>query len=271
MTISQPEAPEASQQPPAYTPTSTPAPAQGKGLAIAALVVGIVAFLTGLVPFLGLILGLAAVVLGVIALVKRQPKGLAITGTALGAVALIVSLIATLVAGALTAAVVGAASEVAEQAEVTAPGVESDGEEASDQGTRENPYPLGTMVSSDEWDVTITSFTPNVTDEVAAANTFNEAAPAGSQYAMIEASATYKGADESTSMFVGIDYITADGTIISTWDSLVVGIEPKFGQTSMYAGGTDAGKLVFLIPSDADGVLRVTPGMFADDVFIAIS
>src|SRR5690606_35709970 len=156
-------------------------------------------------PFLGLILGLAAVALGVIALVKRQSKGLAITGTALGAVALIVSLIATLVAGALTAAVVGAASEVAEQAEVTAPGVESDGAESSDQGTRENPYPLGTLVSSDDWDVTITSFTPNVTDEVAAANMFNEVAPEGSQYAMIEASATYKGADESTSMFGGID------------------------------------------------------------------
>lgn len=65
------------------------------GLAIASLVVGIGAFLTGILPVIGALIGAAAVVLGVIALVKKQPKGFAITGLVLGAVALISSIAVT--------------------------------------------------------------------------------------------------------------------------------------------------------------------------------
>ena len=60
-----------------------PAPTNPKGLAITALIVGAVAFLLGLVPVVGIILGLTGVVFGIIALVKKQSKGLAITGLAL--------------------------------------------------------------------------------------------------------------------------------------------------------------------------------------------
>ncbi|MGK0714994.1 hypothetical protein [Leucobacter sp. W1153] len=66
-----------------------------KGLAITALIVGIVAFLTGLVPILGIILGIAGVILGSIALAKKQPKGLALTGLILSVVGAIVSIFAT--------------------------------------------------------------------------------------------------------------------------------------------------------------------------------
>ena len=67
-----------------------------KGLAIAALVVGIVAFLSGLVPVFGLIAGAAAVVLGILALRRAQGKGMAITGLSLGAVAAVTSLFVTI-------------------------------------------------------------------------------------------------------------------------------------------------------------------------------
>lgn len=73
-----------------YAPAKKPA-----GLAIAALVVGIVAFLTGIVPVVGAIIGLAAITLGIFALAKRQSKGFGITGIALGAVALISSVAVT--------------------------------------------------------------------------------------------------------------------------------------------------------------------------------
>lgn len=71
-----------------------------RGLALAALIVGIVAFLTGLIPVVGLLIGLAAVVVGILALIKKQPKGLAITGTVLGAIALITSIAMTAGLGA---------------------------------------------------------------------------------------------------------------------------------------------------------------------------
>lgn len=68
---------------------------RARGLALAALIVGIVAFLAGLLPVVGLLIGLTAVALGVVAIVKKQPKGLAITGIVLGAIALITSIAMT--------------------------------------------------------------------------------------------------------------------------------------------------------------------------------
>lgn len=94
---------------PAPTPTPTPLPQQPnvpgvpapgapKGLAITALVLGSVAFLfgwLGLFSIFGIgnvFTALAAVVFGAIALVKRQSKGMAVTGLVLGAVGLIATI-----------------------------------------------------------------------------------------------------------------------------------------------------------------------------------
>lgn len=78
-----------------YGLATAPAPKK-KGLAIAALIVGIVAFLTGIIPVIGAILGIVAVILGIIALVRHQPKGLGITAIVLGGIAAIVSVIMTI-------------------------------------------------------------------------------------------------------------------------------------------------------------------------------
>jgi hypothetical protein len=81
-------------------PPQPPLPGKPMGLAIAALVVGIVAFLVGLVPVFGAIVGIAAVVLGILALRKRPSKGMAITGTVLGGLAIIASIATTAGIGA---------------------------------------------------------------------------------------------------------------------------------------------------------------------------
>jgi len=97
---------------------TAPGPAQNlKGFALAALIVGIVAFMVGLVPVLGIILGAGAAALGTIALVKKQPKGLAVTGLALGGVALLVSLGTTIALGAgLSSIADGADTAISEPA-----------------------------------------------------------------------------------------------------------------------------------------------------------
>ncbi|GAB47875.1 DUF4190 domain-containing protein [Mobilicoccus pelagius] len=69
-----------------------------QGTAIAALVLGVIAFLLGWVPFLASILGLVAVVLGIVALSKVRKgtgagRGLAITGLVLGALALLFNIL----------------------------------------------------------------------------------------------------------------------------------------------------------------------------------
>ena len=92
--------------PPAYQQQSPQPPAQAaspaRGLAISALIVGIVGFLMGLLPVVGALVGIAAVVLGAIALAKKQSKGFALTGLILGAVAIIASVATTAGIGALS-------------------------------------------------------------------------------------------------------------------------------------------------------------------------
>lgn len=80
---------------PPYGGTAVADPKRGRGLAIAALVVGIIGFLTGLLPVVGALIGAVAIILGIIALAKKQSKGMAITGLVLGAVALIASIAMT--------------------------------------------------------------------------------------------------------------------------------------------------------------------------------
>lgn len=284
MTHNEPPLPENAPQPPppAYVPPAMQpsGPQQGspvapvaKGLAIAALIVGIVAFLTGLIPVWGIILGLVGVALGVIALVKKQPKALALTGTILAAVAVVASIIATIFAGALTAVIF---DSVEEQTSVTAESSEDGestdseaGESVSEQGTREDPFPIGTTIVSKDWDVVVNSVNLSANDAVAEANSFNDPAPEGQQYAVANVTVTYKGEDTGMPVFVQIDYVTATGEVISTWDSFAIAPEPTFGSGELYAGGTSTGNLAFLIPSSADGILRIEPGVFADGVFVA--
>lgn len=73
---------------PGYYP-APPRPAQG--LAITALVLGIIALVTAWVPAWGTVVGIVAVIFGIIALAKRQSKGMAITGLVTGGVGAIVS------------------------------------------------------------------------------------------------------------------------------------------------------------------------------------
>jgi len=69
-----------------------------RGLAISALIFGIVAFLIGLVPILGFIVGVVSLVFAIAALARRQSKGMAITGLSLGAFGSFVSLLVFVVA-----------------------------------------------------------------------------------------------------------------------------------------------------------------------------
>jgi hypothetical protein len=74
-------------------------PVKAQGLAVAALVVGIVAFISGWVPFWGFLTGVAAVVLGIIALRRKavsSAKGMAIAGLVTGAVGALWSGIVTI-------------------------------------------------------------------------------------------------------------------------------------------------------------------------------
>jgi hypothetical protein len=86
-----PSQPYASPQPFAY---SAPPSGTGKqGLAVTALVLGIVGLVTGWIPVWGVIVGVFAILFGVIALAKKQSKGMAISGLVMGVVSIVMSAI----------------------------------------------------------------------------------------------------------------------------------------------------------------------------------
>ena len=97
----QPAPPQAEPPQPELTQPSQPGPPHPpqspvKGLAMAALIVGICAFAVGIIPIGGAVIGVVAVVLGIVALRKRQPKVLALIGAILGGLAIVASIAVTI-------------------------------------------------------------------------------------------------------------------------------------------------------------------------------
>jgi len=155
------------------------------------------------------------------------------------------------------------AAEVAEEEEAP----------AADEGTRENPFPIGTVIESDEWTVVVNSVNLDGNEAVAGANQFNEPPTEGSQYIVVNYTATYTGDDPDGQIaaFVTVDYVTASGTTVDAMSSIAVAPEPAIDTMSpLYNGGTASGNKVILVPSPPDGVLAISAGMMADKVFSAI-
>lgn len=101
---------------------TTQAPAsqktEPKGLAVTALVLGIVSLVGALFGWGGVILGLVALIIGVIALKKSQPKGLSVTGIVTGSLGLIGGII-MLIITAMFMAALGASIETLETGDLS--------------------------------------------------------------------------------------------------------------------------------------------------------
>lgn len=254
---------------------------------IIALVVAVIGFIFACVPgalILGWIMLPIAFVLSLVGLFLRdRARWTAIT-------ALIVSIVGTIV-GVLVFffAVVNAFDESFGGSSATVDdsaaeaGAESvamnDADEAVDDSaavgkpgeSRENPVPLGTTVSGDEWDVTVVEFNADADDEVLAANMFNEPAADGYTYVTAEVEVAYYGEEsDDPSWSVSVEYVTDSGNVISTADTMAVAPEPSIHDIGeMYAGATGTGNVVLEVPEDDTGVLRVSPGMIADSIFVS--
>ena len=282
--------------PPTRQPEPAPTPARST-IGRIALVAAIVGLVFACIPgalIVGWVLLPVGFVLGVVSLFQKGSKKpgtwaivLSIVGTIIATIVFLV-----VVSAAVDDALGGTDSSVspAETSQEPDAPASPDGEESGDEagsedgdgaggddapaaevGTRENPAPLGSVVSGSEWDVTITSFELDATEAVLAANQFNEPPADGMVYAVVGVSATYTGADSSTSLMVGVDYVTATGEVVTRADSMAVAPDPMFGMAELFQGGTDTGNVVLQVPADGGGVLRVSPGMFVDPVFVATS
>ncbi|TGD30811.1 hypothetical protein EB835_11400 [Brevibacterium sp. S22] len=246
-------------------------------MGIIAFIVAVVGFIFACVPgalIVGWVLLPAAFLLSIISFFLKGKKGFSIA-------ALIISVVGTIVGILVFFFVVASSFDEAFSDEVSAdtPVQEADsaaveeGGDAGEEGTRENPYAIGTKISTDDWDMTITDVTLDATDEVLAENEFNEAPDSGNQYMLIDVELTYKGDEPGGEMPMStVEYVTSGGNTFDGLDDMVVAPNALDEMENLYNGASASGSVAIQIPTeDAEsGVLAVSPDMFADKVFVAV-
>lgn len=273
--VQQSQPPTYDQPPVQYGQPPAPGPKQGRNvLALVALIVSIVGFIFACIPgalIMGWILLPIAFVLALVSLfLKGRGKGLGIAG-------LIISIIGTIVGVVVFFAVVAVSFDNAFSDETTvvegpadagqAPAEDAPAEEpATAEGTRENPVAMGSTISSEDWTVVVNSYNTDGNATVLA-NTFNEAAPAGSHYEIVTYTVTYTGADSGIAALVGVDVVTSAGNVIDSFDNFV-SLDDSMGIDELYTGAAATGSAAFVVPDRESVLLRVRPGMMADEIFV---
>lgn len=265
-------------------------------IGLVALVVAILGFIFAVwegAYLLGWILLPIAFILSLVALfAKGKPKRMAIAaliisivGTVAGAVAFVSSAATafdeaftnetTVSEPAITEPLEEPAVAEAEDAEPQETGetaeepASPDEPAATEQGTRENPAPLGATASSDDWDVTVNSFTADATAEIMAENQFNDAPEEGFVYALVNVTVQRLAAESGFPMEISVGYVTDGGNVVTAADAMAVAPESLSSFDELYEGAEVTGNVALMIPEGDAGTIRVSPGLFADDVFFA--
>lgn len=263
----------------ATTLTAPGGPPPSRGLGIAALVVGIIAFLLGLVPWLGLILAIAAVAIGIAALVKKQPLGLALTGLILGGIALIAGLVMTI---AFSAAMTSALGQRDTPADVTSSDTEPDPEvEASDEAPDEaeteaepsgsaddplpQPYTATGLLGGEKYTLTARIVDADANELVQSWNQFNDEAPSGFKYVIVELTMTGIDEDGVEPSLANFDLFlaTAEGNRYSN-EFIVFGDDmPSMSDgPTLYPGSTFTGYTAYVVPDGAESFLIYDNGNY---------
>ena len=244
-------------------------------LGIIALVVAILGAIMSVVPgaaIIGWILLPFGFIMGLVGLfASGKPKGSAIA-------AVIVSILGTIMAVAFFVTVIGDAFDSAFDDTVAVSRSDSggsDGEAAAvagdsgdDVGSRDNPAAIGDVLGTGDWKVVVNSFNRNATDQVMAANMFNDLPPAGSQYALVNLTATYVGDESGHADFLSVSFVTDGGNVIRSYDNMAVTPEPLEGE--LYTGASATGNVSLAIPEGESGLLRLELSMFGGEVFVAV-
>lgn len=257
--------------PPAYPaypgyPTGPLPPSRPQGLAIAALSVGIAAFIFAWIPFFGFLVAVTGTILGIMALVRRQPKGFALTGTILAGFALIwagfVSFAIAIAIWSPTGTYNDDYYDSAPQPEAspTVPDIQPNAPE-SGEGSLDEPLPLpyiGGTSSSPEYSAEARIVDEDATDEVLSWNEYNATGTEGKKYVLVEMAVTGIDPDGIPAAYATYDLslATPDGAVYPT--SFVVAAD----ETTLLAdagtiveGDTVTGLVAYLVPQDATDLL----------------
>lgn len=261
-----------------HQPYQTPTPSAKKQrnvLGLVAFIVAVVGFVFACVPgalIIGWVLLPVAFILGLVSLfMKGRGKGLGITAVILSVVGTVVAVVVffTVVASAFDESFGG--SDVSVGASTGEPATAEDSKKSepssgSAAGTRDNPAAIGSTITGDDWTAVVNSYTTDGNATVAA-DEFNDAAPAGSHYEIVNYSVTYTGDESGLAGEVIIDLVTSSGKVVNSYDTFVT-LPDSIGADELFNGATSTGSQAFVVPDGETALVRVRPGVVADEVFV---
>ena len=134
-------------------------------------------------------------------------------------------------------------------------------------GTREDPFPLHTAVPlSDDWTIVVNSVTPDATDEVLAANSFNDPPEPGTQFFIANISATYTGrtSDEFGGSF-RLRVVGPTSVAYSTFENSCGSIPDKLPDAEVFEGGTIEGNVCWAVKEEDTAALVIYDNPFTFD------
>lgn len=238
-------------------------PPRAQGLAVTALVLGIAAFLSAWIPFLGLVIALVGLVFGVLALTKRQPKGLAATGTVVSGLATVWGIVVVIFF--LSAIWVpfsngSAAAPAPEASEQLGDGGDTFAPE-SGPGSVTDPLPLPYVSDSSfgsDYTADVRLVDDDATDEVRGWSPYNETDIAGNRYVLVEMTVTGLDPEGTEAAYASYDLslATPDGSIYSS--TFVVGDDQATLLSdigTIAEGETVTGLVAYLVPENATDLL----------------
>ncbi|TYP82811.1 DUF4190 domain-containing protein [Blastococcus xanthinilyticus] len=266
--------------PPSYQP-----PKKGAGLAIAAMVLGIIALLLSWIPIINngaAVLALVGLGLAIPALLRARRgthggMGMAITGL----VTTVLALVVVFVTQAFYADVIDEVQQELDRAAdgVTEPAAQDPAaQDPTDVAPVEEPtevVPLGVPAQVGDYQVRLDAVELDANATVAAANQFNEPAANG-QYVMTQFSVTYTGTEEG---FPGMDLTAvvhgSDNRQYSDSDCAAVLPDDAMQAPTLNPGGSDTFQFCMDVPPAAlaGAQLSVEPTMSWDSdarVFYAL-
>ena len=136
---------------------------------------------------------------------------------------------------------------------------------AGSEGSRDNPLPVGTPVSTPEWEIALGA-PREAQDEIQAENQFNGAPPTGMEYWIVPVTATYTGTESGhAGTDLGVGFVGSDARTYSDMCGVIPDDLWDVGQ--VYGGGTATGNVCVVVPAGAHGLWTVTPGWSAEPVF----
>lgn len=282
MTFDQPQgagSPSATPLPPEHQASPSSAPTAKKPrntLGLVAFIIAVVGFIFACIPgalIVGWVLLPIAFILGLVSLfMKGRGKGLGIAAIILSVVGTVVAVVVffSVVANAVDESLGGSDVSIGAPADSSSPAAEEAAEEEAPAGatvgTRDNPAAIGSTITGEDWTAVVNSYTADGNATVAGEQ-FNEAAPAGSHYEIINYTVTYTGDESGYAGEVIVDIVTSAGNVVNSYDNIVL-LSDSIGGEELFTGATTTGSQAFVVPDGETALIRVQPGILADEVFV---